>query len=465
MQEKTYTTNFYRIKKFNDKYFITTDHGSFCFLNKSEYNLLRSENVDQDPSLYKKLEEKEIILTNENIIETQRLLQNRNYNTFHGTGLHIIVITLHCNMKCIYCHASSKPVNESKYDMDVETAKKTVDFIFQTPAPSITIEFQGGEPLLNWEVLKETVLYAKKLNQKFKKKVSFSIVTNLSYMDNKKFKFILDERLSVCTSLDGPKQLHDFNRPYIKTSNYDEVTYWIKRFNLEFKKNQQDSKSKKRGNIINALVTLTRKSLEYPKEIVDEYINQGIPTIHLRNLNNLGTATKTWKNIDYTAEEFLEFWKTATEYLYEQKNKGTKIRERIVELIMTKLTKEFDPNFLDLRSPCGAIIGQIAYNYNGDIYPCDEARMLDDKDFFHLGNVHKNSYEEIATQDKSCKIINSSINDQYVCDSCVYKPYCGVCPVCNYAEQGNIIGKIPETSKCKITMGQFDWVINKILKK
>jgi radical SAM protein with 4Fe4S-binding SPASM domain len=91
--------------------------------------------------------------------------------------------------------------------------------------------------------------------------------------------------------------------------------------------------------------------------------------------------------------------------------------------------------------------------------------MLEDLEFFHLGNVHKNTYEEILTQDKSCKIINSTINDQYICDSCVYKPYCGVCPVCNYSEQGNIIGKIPETSKCKIIMGQFDWVINKILNK
>ena len=126
--------------------------------------------------------------------------------------------------------------------------------------------------------------------------------------------------------------------------------------------------------------------------------------------------------------------------------------------MLRKINSEFDPNYLELRSPCGAAIGQIAYNYNGDIYTCDEARMIED-DLFLLGSVLDDEYKDVVTCDKACAVINASINDQYICNNCAYKPYCGICPVCNYAEQGSVIGKITQTSRCRIFMEQFDWVI------
>ena len=126
--------------------------------------------------------------------------------------------------------------------------------------------------------------------------------------------------------------------------------------------------------------------------------------------------------------------------------------------MINKIQNEFDPNYLDLRSPCGAAIGQLTYNYNGNIYTCDEARMIGD-DLFLLGNVKKDKYKDIVTSDKACATVAASINDQYICNDCVYKPYCGICPVCNYAEQGSVIGKIPQTDRCKIFKEQFNWVV------
>ena len=147
-----YLINNYRAKKFRNKYLVTTDHGSYCILSLDEFKRLSQNNID-DP-LKTKLEKKEIILSHSNINETARLIRNRNDFLFHGTSLHIVVVTLRCNMKCIYCHASSRRENEFEFDMNKETARKTVDFIFQTPNDSITIEFQGGEPLLNWGIVK-----------------------------------------------------------------------------------------------------------------------------------------------------------------------------------------------------------------------------------------------------------------------------------------------------------------------
>jgi His-Xaa-Ser system radical SAM maturase HxsB len=444
-----FTLNNYRFKKFGDKYFLTTDHGSYCILSEEEFNKLKQSNIDEN--LLKKLEEKEIILNENNFNEAVRLTVERNQFLLAGTSLHIVIPTLRCNMNCIYCHASSRPLNEKGYDMDKETAKNTVDFIFQTPNRYITIEFQGGEPLLNWEIVKYIVEYALEKNRKAKKDLVITIVTNLTEMTEEKMEYLIDHNVTVCTSLDGPKEVHNYNRKFIGGNNYDIVVKWIKKFNSEYEKRKIKHK-------LNALVTLTRKSLNHPKEIVDEYVNLGLNNIHLRFLNHLGVAKKVWSSINYSVEEYLNFWKKAVSYIDEVQKKGVNINERMIGIMLHKISQEYDPNYLDLRSPCGAAIGQLAYNYNGDIYTCDEARSIGE-DLFLLGNVKNNSYKEIVTCNKACAVINASINDQYICDNCVYKPYCGICPVCNYVDQGNMIGKISQTDRCKIFKEQFDWVV------
>jgi His-Xaa-Ser system radical SAM maturase HxsB len=355
-------------------------------------------------------------------------------------------------MDCIYCHASSKPKDKKEFDMDKETAKKTVDFIFQTPNNNITIEFQGGEPLLNWDIVKYIIKYAKEKNKQVKKNMLMSIVTNLTKMDKKKMGYLIDHNVVVCASLDGPKEVHDYNRKFVGGSNYEQVVKWVKRFKKEYKERRAKNK------IVGALVTLTRKSLKYPKEIVDEYVKLGLDTIHLRFLNNLGVAKGAWPKISYSVKEYLDFWKKSVKYIESLKKQGKRINERIVDIMVNKIGSEFDPCYLDLRSPCGAAIGQLTYNYSGDIYTCDEARMIGD-DLFMLGNVKKDEYKDIVTCNKACAVINASINDQYMCNDCAYKPYCGVCPVCNYAEQGSVIGKISQTDRCRIFKGQFDWVV------
>ncbi len=450
-----YTINNYRFRKLGKKYLVTTDHGSYCFLSEEEFKALKQNRIDGE--LKEKLIEREIILDKTNIHEAERLMKLRNSFLFHGASLHIVVPTLRCNMKCVYCHASSVPEDEKGVDMNIETAEKTVDFIFQSPTSRMTIEFQGGEPMLNWDVVKHIIEYAQEKNKKAKKQISITMVTNMTVMDDEKLSYLIDNDVSLCTSLDGPKKIHDFNRKFTSGSSHEKAVYWIKRIQEEYEK--RGIKERK----VYALVTLTRKSLEDPEGIVDEYVNLGMDFIHLRFLNRLGIAKKSWQSITYTAEEYLEFWKKAVEYIKKLNEKGIKLQERMFTIMKAKVCAETDPNYLDMRSPCGAVIGQLAYNHNGDIYACDEARMIEDKEAFKIGNVKKDSYSNVTTCNKSCAIISSSINDQYVCNSCAYKSYCGICPVCNYAEQGSVIGKISQTDRCKIFKEQFDFVFKSLL--
>ncbi|MFW6014420.1 MAG: His-Xaa-Ser system radical SAM maturase HxsB [Candidatus Nanoarchaeia archaeon] len=434
-------------REIGNKLLLTTETGKWTFIDKTLYKPLIQLDAEKTGELIKDMIDKKMIITKQNLPSVAEDMRSKKDFLFQGTALHIVVVTLRCNLNCIYCHASSKPYGEKQYDMDEETAKKTVDLIFQTPSKQITIEFQGGEPLLNFEIIKYIVNYAKEKNKEIQKDLRFSVVSNLLPLTNEMLNFFIEQGVHICTSLDGPKELHDHNR-----GAYDKTIEAINKIRKE---------NKKQGVMwkMNALVTITRESLKYPREIIDEYIDKGFHQIHLRNLNILGCA-KSNNKIYYPAEEFNEFWKKSMDYIIELNKKGTKFIERKTQIILRKLYESYDPNYTELRSPCGAIIGQLTYNYNGDVYTCDEGRMIKE-DLFNIGKVD-NSYPEITTSDQACSIIASSVNDTQFCDKCVYKPFCGICPVYNFSEEGSVIGNIPGSDWCKINKFQFDYIFGKL---
>jgi His-Xaa-Ser system radical SAM maturase HxsB len=444
----------YRSKKINnDKFFVTNDEGSYIVLNNKKFDDFQSENIKG--KLYDQLEESGFIITKKNQEEIVKKTREKYKFLFQGTSLHIIVPTLRCNLKCIYCQSSSVDAHLTKYDMNIETARKTVDFIFQTPSNFIVIEFQGGEPLLSFDIVKEITKYSREVNKKYKKELRILVVTNFNAIDEKKLNFLIKNKIDICTSLDGPKYVHDYNRPINKgTGSYDNVIKWLKRLKKEYK-------IKKVKNNINALITVTKKTLDYPKAVVDEYVKLEFKALQLRPVSNLGCANSDWEKLGYTPEEYIKFWKKSMDYIIQLNKKGTKIQERMTVIMLRKILNiNKGSDYLDLRSPCGAAIGQLVYNHDGSIYTCDEGRMVGNN-IFKIGTVN-DKFKDVITSNQTCAIVASSINDCHICDNCVYKPYCGLCPVCNYHEQGNIIAKIPETPRCKIYMAMFNYITDKL---
>jgi His-Xaa-Ser system radical SAM maturase HxsB len=441
-----------RYKKIKDSYFLTTDDGSWVLLDEKDFKAFEKEKLDA--RLTQLFEDNSLIITPNNENKVIEKTKEKYGFLYGGANLHIIVPSLRCNMKCVYCHASSVPANKKGYDMTKETAKKTVDFIMQSPNQFLNIEFQGGEPLLQFETIKYIIDCVKEKNAVSKKSIQFTIVTNLNAIDKKKLEYLIENNVAICTSLDGPKEIHDANRPLgINSGSYENVVKWTKIVQEECDKRGNKNKP-------GALLTVTKIALKNPKKIVDEYVACGFESIHLRFMNSLGCASGTWSDIGYTAEEFIDFWKKAMDYIIQLNIKGTIMKERLVMVILRKLLSiRKGEDYLDLRSPCGAAIGQLLYNYDGSIYTCDEGRMVGN-DIFKIGTVDQ-KYPEVLTSNKVCAIVSSSINDCFICDDCVYKPYCGLCPVCNYFEQGSIIAKVPETKRCKIYMAMFDYIAEK----
>ncbi len=458
LKDKPYVINKVCTHKFDDNHIlVTTDHGSWLVLSKEEYDLLLRNKVEEDLHLFEVLEERGIIITERNqnsITETYR--QRFDY-LFNGVNLHIIAPTLRCNQRCVYCHANSRDLTAKGYDMDEDTAKSVVDFIFQSPSKFFNIEFQGGEPLVLFPIVQYIMESIKKKNNSAtcneqgwffgNKNVSFTIVTNLTLMDNDILNYLLSNRVKISTSLDGPKELHDKNRPYRNgKGSYEDVVRWI-------------DEIKKKNPALGALPTTTRYSLTYAKEIVDEYIKHKLNHTRMRELNVAGMAIKAWDEIGYTPEEFLNFWKNYLEYVIAVNKKGIKFWDETTSFILARILCKKSQFNACMNSPCGVGTIQCAYNHAGDIYTCDEARS---DDTFKLGNVKEHSYKDIFTSEHIANFIRLSSCTSFDCNDCVWHPYCSPCLVSAYGEGKSLVPRFPNFL-CKIRGGQTQEIFSKLM--
>lgn len=446
----------FRFKKVDDNYLLTNEVGEWIFLNEKNFNRFINGELSEKDSAYKKLKKNNFIQTEVDLEEQTKKFKKRNdFLLQSGPGLHIVVTTLRCDHACIYCQASSCDKNKREMDMSQETAKEVVDLIFESPNENLAIEFQGGEPLFNWTAVKTIVEYSLEKNKKEKRNLELRLVSNFTLMDENKKDWLLKNGVTFATSLDGPEELHNNNRKWSGGNSYKQAIKWLKKILDEY----DDYYINQPG----AITTVTKESLNYEKEIVDEYLSLGLDNIFLRPVNPLGVAKNAWEEIGYTAEEFLEFYKSSLDYIFQLniENNDLRLREMTATYMASKILTNDDPNYLELRSPCGAGIGQLLYNYNGDIYTCDEGRMVGE-DTFQIGKVKESNYEDLVSSPTVKSLCLASCLNNLPCDHCAYKPYCGTCPIVNYSESGNIFSQLPNSTRCKINKGILDYLFERI---
>ncbi|MDP2905749.1 MAG: His-Xaa-Ser system radical SAM maturase HxsB [Candidatus Omnitrophota bacterium] len=447
----------FRFRRLGRQFLITNELGEYSFLDpRSFQSFISGGNKRLSILKLDELSNKGFIpgALNSDVLSYRYALRNR--FLFSGPSLHIIVVTLRCDHRCIYCQASSRPQDGTGWDMDESTAAKVVDTILEGPSDNIAVEFQGGEPLLNFKTVKFIIRYARRENKTRKKKITFTLVSNFSHMDDEKLDYLATNDVSLCTSLDGPEELHNKHRITAGGRNsFRNTVKWIKKIDEKIKAGEY-----KRG--INALATITRYSLRYPRRIVDEYVNLGLSGIHLRPVSPFGAGRSIInKTMGFTAREFMDFYKEAMRHILKINKKGKYFFERTAKIFLTKILSDNDENYMDLRSPCGAGVGQLAYNFNGDVYTCDEGRMLSAgpaDEIFRLGNVKADRYCDLIdnpTVKSLC--LASCLSNLPRCSDCAYKSYCGVCPVYNYAVSGNLFSRCIN-DKCRIQRSQLDYL-------
>jgi His-Xaa-Ser system radical SAM maturase HxsB len=442
----SYTLLPFRFDRFNgDEVFITNEVGEFMFASRSDLERLVTYGLDPDSETFLDFKAKQILTDTdvEPVIEmlaTKYRTKKAFLNNF--TALHMVVATLRCNSNCRCCQVSRKDVNDSQVDMDKPTAKKVVDTIFKSPSKAVKIEFQGGEPLLNFKIVKYIIEYAEWKNLFAKKRLEFVICTNLTLINESTLKYLKKHHVYISTSLDGPKDLHNRNRPLQDTDDsYDIV---VEKIALSRQYLGNDG--------VSALMTTSRFSLGNLKDVADEYIAQGFNEIFIRALNPYGFAKREGSWLGYSIEDFVARYLEALDYIIQINLRGTYFVEAFAALLLTRILTPFSTGFVDMQSPAGTAISGVIYDYDGNVYVSDEARMLastGDRRFL-MGNVHKNTYQELFNSEFIRSLIGSACLECLPqCSACAFQSFCGADPVRNYSEQGDIIGHRSTSDVCK----------------
>jgi hypothetical protein len=286
-------------------------------------------------------------------------------------------------------------------------------------------------------------------------------------MDDEKLDYLIEHNVWISTSLDWDEETHNFNRTFKEWNSFEQVTYWIKRINDKYSEKWIKDiwwENKK----VWALLTVTKKTLSKYKEVIDTYVELWLDWIFLRPLNPYGFAAADLEKLGYTSEEFIEFYEKSMDYILELNKKWINFREALSSIYLSKILTDKDPNYLDERSPCGACIWQVAYNYDGKIYSCDEWRMLwrmwDDNFLMtevleDWGETYKNMIESETTK---VMVQASTLDWLPWYNEWVYKPYVWVCPIHSYKSSWNIIPNYSKDHKRYLDEKVLDYLFKNI---
>ncbi|MCG2726362.1 MAG: radical SAM protein [Elusimicrobia bacterium] len=453
MKKNIFDFNFAKVGK---RYFLSNFMGLNCFLSSSDfYAMVKKKKIGRSAE--------NDLLNNfffGNYLDFDKvfgIIKERFFTNWKGPHVHIISVTKRCNFFCHYCGANSGLFSPSESDMTIKTAKKAVNFIFSIDNKNLMVEFQGGEPLLNFKGVEYIIKESEKRNRIHKKNLNFSIVTNLSLMDNKKFEFLLKHKVAICGSLDGHRRLHDLNRrPIDNTSSYETVSKWLKKINSFAKKGKTEQP--------NAICTISRQSLSRSKEIVDEHLRIGLNRIQVGPLDKAGRAKTNWDKVGYSPNEFLKFYNKLFDYIVVLNKKGVPIYEKGAFMFIKQILTAERPRYHNLD-----LLVRIAYNFDGSIYGSDEARMLSNSgiDLLKLGNLENDSLTDILRKPLAKLLLLADFNflSQPKCSRCPWSPYCHIMPALNISSQNSFWGNMATNDRCKIYCGIFNMISQRLNKK
>jgi His-Xaa-Ser system radical SAM maturase HxsB len=440
--------NFTRLD--GERYVATNMAGEYLTLDRRNLERLVRHEVRPDETLFRDLRAKHFIEVQGDRSPRELLAlktRTRYQRLPNFTNLHIFVATLRCDHSCPYCQVSRQSEDRAAFDMSSEIADRSLDLMFRSPSPALKLEFQGGEPLLNFDLVRYVVEKAESRAKLESRELEIVIATTLSLATQEILEYCRDHRILLSTSLDGPADLHNRNRPRPGRDSYERYMQGL-----------QKAREIVGFDRVSALMTTTQHSLPRVREIIDEYVTNGFDGIFLRPLSPYGFAVKT-KAIDaYDLTRWLEFYFEGLEYILELNLAGVPFREHYAALVLQKMLTSSDPGYVDLMNPAGTGTAAVVFNYDGGVFASDEARMLAEMGdmTFKLGNVLENTYEDIFLSEHLLQALEDSFTlSAPMCSECAFEPFCGADPVYAHAVHGDVVGRKPSSDFCRRNMAIF----------
>ncbi|MDP4152990.1 MAG: thioether cross-link-forming SCIFF peptide maturase [Bacillota bacterium] len=318
-----------------------------------------------------------------------------------------------CNLRCRYCFADTGEYNHKRELMSFEVGKAAIDFLIKQSESrrNLEVDFFGGEPLMNFEVVKQIVKYAKGLEKEHNKNFRFTVTTNGVLLDDKKMAFINEYMSNVVLSIDGRKEVNDKVRIRVDgTGCYDSI---LPKFQ-EMARLRGQMKYYVRG-------TFTRYNLDFDNDVM-HLAEQGFDQISVEPVAAQEDADYSIRKEDLTVV-FNSYDRLAKKML----DTGRKFN-----FFHFMIDLKQGPCVIKRIRGCGSGNEYLAIAPSGDIYPCHQFVGHDE---FYMGNIIENSFnEKIKNQ-----FATYSIFSKPECMKCWAKYYCsGGCNANNYLYEGDI---------------------------
>ena len=339
----------FRFSPLNDREYVATNlAGEFYVLAQDDLQALVRHELPHTSETYQDLRARHFLQDASSKSARDLLalkVRSRYQRLAEFTGLHIFVVTLRCEHSCPYCQVSRQTEDRDTFDMTRETADRALEFVFRSPSPAIKIEFQGGESLLNFDLIQYIVEKAEAINRTVNRVLQFVIATNLAVITDQMLEFCADHSIHLSTSLDGPEDLHNKNRRRPGKNSHQRAIDGVQRARRIV---GMDS--------VSALMTTTAASLDRVQEIIDTYVGLGFTGMFLRPLSPYGFAVKTNAIAAYNTDRWISFYKEGLDYILALNKSGIPFREFYTSVILQKMLTSDDPGFVDLMSPAGIAI-------------------------------------------------------------------------------------------------------------
>ena len=323
-----------------------------------------------------------------------------------------------CNLNCSYCFASQGKYHGERAVMSLEVGKRALDFLIENSGTrhNLEVDFFGGEPLMNFEVVKELVAYARSIEKEKGKNFRFTLTTNGILIDDDVIEFVNRECHNVVLSLDGRREIHDrFRVDYAGRGSFDRIVPKFKRL--------VDSRDGKGYYMRGTFTHANPDFLEDIKVMLD---------LGFKELSMEPVVCAPGDPAELTDEDIVI---VKDQY------------EKLAEL-MLKRHKEGDPftfyhYMIDLKggpciykriSGCGSGTEYMAVTPWGDLYPCHQ---FVGEDKYKLGNI----YEGVTNKCAQCEFAECNVYAREACRDCWARLWCsGGCAANAYHATGSVKG-------------------------
>ena len=320
-----------------------------------------------------------------------------------------------CQLRCKYCFASTGDFGKGRKLMSYETGKHAIDFLLENSGdrPNLELDFFGGEPLMNFKVVKQIVEYARSREAEYGKKFRFTITTNGLLLDDEKIDFINKEMSNVVLSIDGRKEVNDYFRVLPNGQGcYDMILPKYKKL----VEGRGDKEYYVRG-------TFTNKNLDFSNDVFALY-DAGFDQISVEPVvGDSDEYALTEKDLPAVFKEY----EILAKKIIDNEKAGKKFN-----FFHFMLDLDQGPCAIKRLRGCGCGNDYVAITPDGDIYPCHQFVGIDE---YKMGNIDEGTFD----QEMKKEFASAHVYSKPDCKKCWAKFYCsGGCNANNYQYMGDI---------------------------